>query len=174
MNAARLPDELVWEEGHVAQVALVALADGEDAIVPPEVVEHLGRCPACTGRLGEEALSAGRTAEALRAAARPLASPIPARRPLPVAAVVAALVIAAAAAMRAAIDRARAWPEVVALVVEGAPVLARGAAVALRSASSTTGVAFAALAVAAALMLVVCGALVARSWRRTSWEGGAR
>jgi hypothetical protein len=52
-----LPDELLWADGgHVSDVVLTCLADGEHAIVPPLVRAHVERCEACMVHLGHAAL----------------------------------------------------------------------------------------------------------------------
>ena len=43
-----LPIELVWtEEGHLSEVAMTAIADGEEAILPRDAFGHLGLCEVC-------------------------------------------------------------------------------------------------------------------------------
>jgi hypothetical protein len=59
--------ELFDAEGHLSDVALVALADGQDALVPPPSRAHLDACPACLSRLGEHALASTRVGAALLA-----------------------------------------------------------------------------------------------------------
>ncbi len=64
----QLPDELVFEaDGHVSEVALTCVADGEIAIVPPQALSHLEGCEQCTARLGAAALLSIGVGEALRA-----------------------------------------------------------------------------------------------------------
>lgn len=54
-----LPEELLWAAGgHASDIVLTALADGEDAIVPPDVRAHVEQCTACTAHLGNAALLA--------------------------------------------------------------------------------------------------------------------
>ena len=43
-----LPRELVWTaEGHLSDVAMTAIADGEEAILPRDAFAHLGMCEGC-------------------------------------------------------------------------------------------------------------------------------
>ncbi|MET0593007.1 MAG: hypothetical protein ABW133_09925 [Polyangiaceae bacterium] len=81
-----LPDELVWtSEGHLSDVAMTAIADGEEAILPRDAFGHLGLCAACA--LGVEsaaalsadvnlALAARATADATEKVEKHLAFPV--------------------------------------------------------------------------------------------------
>jgi hypothetical protein len=52
-----LADELVWtSEGHLSDVAMTAIADGEEAILPRDAFSHLGLCAGCA--LGVETAAA--------------------------------------------------------------------------------------------------------------------
>jgi hypothetical protein len=52
-----LNDEVVWDEsGHLSEIAKCALADGQDAILPPAALEHFSRCHPCIESVGEAAL----------------------------------------------------------------------------------------------------------------------
>jgi hypothetical protein len=80
-----LPDELLWaDDGHVSDVVLTALADGQRAIVPAAATAHVERCSACMMHLGNSALLALETRRML----------VPARRRVPRAAVAFGLVAA--------------------------------------------------------------------------------
>jgi anti-sigma factor ChrR (cupin superfamily) len=86
-----LPTELVWQDdGHVADVALAAIADGELEIVPDQAAAHVVACDDCSERLGEQALLSTATHEALHAL-----DAAAVRRPLPLPAIVLALALAA-------------------------------------------------------------------------------
>jgi hypothetical protein len=63
---AALPLELVYADGHLTDVGVAALADGEDAIVPDEACAHAETCEACAAALGREALHSMALGEALR------------------------------------------------------------------------------------------------------------
>ena len=82
-----LPNELLWaDDGHASDVVLTALADGQRAIVPPDAaMAHVERCAACMMHLGNSALLSLETRRLL----------VPARRPVPRAAVLLGLVTAA-------------------------------------------------------------------------------
>lgn len=67
-----LPRELVWtSEGHLSDVAMTAIADGEEAILPRDAFGHLGLCDACA--LGVER-AAALSADVNLALAAPLES----------------------------------------------------------------------------------------------------
>jgi hypothetical protein len=56
MSRDVLPNELLWEEGHASELALSAIADGEDALLSRDVVAHAHSCDACAQKLGATAL----------------------------------------------------------------------------------------------------------------------
>ena len=73
-----LPDELVLEgDGHLADVALTAIADGEVDLVPSAALAHLDGCDHCSHRLGEAALLSVATREALISSERELGGEAP-------------------------------------------------------------------------------------------------
>ena len=197
----KLPDDLVWLDGHLTDVALSALADGEEAILPEQAAAHAAGCAACGGALGHAALLSLRVGEALREAqpapvaealpadaagalARPAAevaaqaSPglIPAAaRPLPVTAVVAALVIAAlASAPQLAATRVQ-LPEMVQALWVGLAVTARAARTVMEGGGPEAPGWFAALPWVSAALLVMVGLAVARAaGRKLPLEGETR
>jgi hypothetical protein len=103
----KLSLDLVWQaDGHLTEIALTALGDGEEALLPDGAAAHAAACPVCAAGLGHAALLSLQTSEALRGraahmarpeapcpVARPVASQVAA--PLPVAAILAALAISA-------------------------------------------------------------------------------
>ncbi len=53
----KLPNDLLWaEDGHASEVAITTLADGQEALLPPELVAHVYACFPCTEQLGAAAL----------------------------------------------------------------------------------------------------------------------
>lgn len=53
----KLPPDLVWQQdGHLSDIVLSSIADGEANIVPLEAHSHLEHCEHCTTRFGAEAL----------------------------------------------------------------------------------------------------------------------
>ncbi len=90
-----LPDELLWADGgHASDVVLTALADGQLAIVPPNVRAHVEGCVACTKHLGNAALLSLHTHAQIAVMREAAASA--ARRPLPKLAIALGLLVAAA------------------------------------------------------------------------------
>lgn len=66
-----------WDgSGHLTELALVALADGQDAILDADVRAHAGSCEACTARLAELALESLAVGEAMEAARPPRRIPV--------------------------------------------------------------------------------------------------
>lgn len=70
-------------DGHVTEVVLTCLADGETALVPEAATAHVDACDACTERLGLAALCALDASEALQQMAAEAAAeaPLPALAP---------------------------------------------------------------------------------------------
>jgi hypothetical protein len=51
-----LPRELVWDGAHVTELALTAIADGQQSIVQRDAVQHAEACEWCAGRMARAAL----------------------------------------------------------------------------------------------------------------------
>lgn len=64
----RLPEDLLWEGEHASEVALTALADGEEALLSEALCQHVQGCEDCASRFGAQALRVVVTAEAVAAA----------------------------------------------------------------------------------------------------------
>lgn len=194
----RLPDELVWQDGHLSEIALTALADGEEAILPEQAAAHAAGCGACGAALGHAALLSLRVGEALREAPAPAvaqaALPEEARAaeagaaggaasasvapspawPLPVAGIVAALVIAAIAAAPGLILNRGELPEILQAAGVAMAMAGRAVRAVVGGAAEAPGW-FAALPWMSAAVLVVIGLAVARAGqRRVTVEGGSR
>ena len=70
----KLEASLIWDAaGHLAEVAVAVLADGELALLPRDAVQHAGSCPVCTERVGQAALFAFEVVEAIGLEAEALA-----------------------------------------------------------------------------------------------------
>ncbi|WP_437778098.1 hypothetical protein [Sorangium sp. So ce1097] len=96
----KLSPDLVWQpDGHLTDVALTALGDGEEAILPDGAAAHVARCPICSAALGRTALLSLRAGELLRAQAASASScasePAAPRAPLPIPAIAFALALSA-------------------------------------------------------------------------------
>jgi hypothetical protein len=55
-DRALLPRELVWDGAHVTELALTAIADGQESIVQRDAVQHAEACEWCAGRMARAAL----------------------------------------------------------------------------------------------------------------------
>ena len=66
MTTETLEYEVAWEpSGHLSEVALSVMADGEDALLDAAMHAHLASCEACAMQLGSVALRAASVAGAL-------------------------------------------------------------------------------------------------------------
>lgn len=67
-----LPNDLVWDveadAAHLSELALTAIADGEEAILPASAMAHVETCEACGRKLGEAAMLSSMIGAALRGA----------------------------------------------------------------------------------------------------------
>jgi hypothetical protein len=131
--------DLVWQaDGHLTEIAFAALGDGEDHLLPEGVLEHATACLRCSEGLGQGALLSLRTGEALRDhAALDLPAPSvepapqPMTPPLPVTAIVAALLLSALGAAPALVAEVHRAPETSAALWRSCSVVVRtGCAVA--------------------------------------------
>jgi hypothetical protein len=67
----KLPSDLVWQQdGHLSDIVLSSIADGEATIVPYEAHTHLEHCNECTTRFGAEALLSRHAGELLAEVSR--------------------------------------------------------------------------------------------------------
>jgi hypothetical protein len=186
-NQERLPDCHIFEaDGHVSEVVLTCLADGELALVPAAAVAHVDGCDSCTARMGAAALRSIDTGEALQKVGRAAAvevrrmaiAPPPlvrvmeqvpspsaqkARRPIPYAAVVAALVVAIVAGAPGLLDAAAAFPS----LLRSVQVLARVVVVVRRSAPEVLFTEALLLQWTSAVVLLVAGCAVVRAMTRS-------
>jgi hypothetical protein len=197
-----LPESSLFEaDGHVTEVVLTCLADGEASLLSATAVAHVDACDACTERLGLAALCALDASEALQSIAREAVAevPLPAlaeRRDAP--ALAPRVVVTAAEPAKASPARiARRAPPyaaiAAALVVAGiaaapsaiaaavalpkllrtAVTLMRVALLLLRHPTGGFGALPLALNVGSALVLITIGSVLGRAASRSrSLEGG--
>ncbi len=162
MNAPReLPDELVWEGEHLAEVALTALADGQDDVVPLRAREHVVHCVACTHAVGAAALLSSHVGASLAEAA-PARQSSPVRQPIPVGGVLVALALAALGALPALSRAPGEIGEAAAFFVRTAPQILRGGLAVLKTSQGLGPL----VSVLASVALVLTGLAVARSMPR--------
>lgn len=83
MTNLMLPLELVFADGHLTEVGVATLADGEDALVPAEARAHAHSCEQCSSALGREALHSMALGEVVRTAAFEERAVAHAREPAP-------------------------------------------------------------------------------------------
>ena len=188
-NHDELPESECFDDGgHVTDVVLTCLADGESAILPAAAEAHLDACDTCTGRLGVSALLSLNASSALLAsteeraclrliAATPaLASPSLApssrrRRPMPFGAIAAALLVAAMGALPGLMDTLRTLRAVVPDYFHALPIWSHAIEAVLRSMMASRSTTLLRWLIAAAF--IGAGTLVARATtRRRSMEGG--
>jgi hypothetical protein len=188
-----LPDEVLFApDGHLTETALTCVADGEVHLLRVGALDHLDGCDLCTHRLGEAALLSIVAGEALgdRAAlvvaapatlahapeahltqaSAPLRGRV--RRPLPVAAIAAALLIAVVTAGPALLSAIQGVPGVLAAAVEAAPFLFRLARAFVRAPWGAGSLPLL-VNVGSAVVLAAVGLQVARITSRSgSWQQG--
>lgn len=179
----KLSRDLVWQaDGHLTEIAITAMADGEQAILPQEAVAHANACDACADALGKAALLSLRAGEALRemGGAGVVVVPAPITRPAeapeapkpPIAAIGAAVLLAAIGAAPAFVADARRLPETWAQIERAMTVvLHTGHAVAASGAIGARGWISLLLWVSAAV-LVLAGLGVSRIKRNELNLGG--
>jgi hypothetical protein len=155
-----LPRELVWTgEGHLSDVAMTAIADGEEAILPRDAFGHLGACGVCAAGVEN---AASLSASVSRALSAPIpveaAGAVPARLVFPVWAVTLAIAVAAVA-MLPSLAAMRGWMGRLWWAFrEGTPLLTRHAASFLPRAWNWLPV----MSLTAAMLLLLVGLSVAR------------
>jgi len=172
-----IPAELSWlDDGHVTDVVLTAMVDGEEAAVLPAALAHVDGCEACSSRLAESALLSLRASELL---ARPVEAPVQsrARAALPLRAIAVAVMLAAIGAVPLFVDAVTGLPATSAMVTRALPILARSAVVLLRHGSAgleraTTWVSWATAGIAVVLGFLIARAARKAARRQSSVEGG--
>ena len=160
MNETTLQGPHVFrDDGHLADPALAALADGQDAIVPREAVSHLDGCDSCTQRLGEAALLSYAAADVL-SVAQVEAAPVSVRSwRAPLFAIACGLAVA----LIAALPKLVAAPAVLRSIPAALPAFARSLALFARTASSVFDGRALAVSLIASLVLVLVGFAIART-----------
>lgn len=166
-----LPRELVWGGAHASELALTAIADGQESIVGWDVLQHVEGCELCAGRLGRVALLSAAVGEAV-GRARSSSS----RRALapgahkPWRALAAGLTVSMLAGLPLVGQLGQYAQLVMAFVTRGVPVLARGGLALAASESVSSALPGATLGASA--LLVVMGLAIART-RSRAVEGSA-
>jgi len=178
----KLPPDLTWQhDGHVTDIVLSSVADGESGIVAEDALSHLDDCEHCSARLGAEALLSAHAGELIAELAAPSPLPVKAKSPvkskpvvgpaLPKRAIIAALALAAFGAMPGAVDASHHLMDRFATLGRIVTMLARSAELVAKSEMFTT------LAWAASAVLLMSGLVVSRisrpgSSKELAQEGG--
>jgi hypothetical protein len=167
----KLPPDLVWQQdGHLADIVLSSIADGEVEIVPLEASSHLEHCEHCTTRFGAEALLSKHAGELLAELSRvtdriaTVATPRSVRAvaavgfaKLPKHAFFGALFLAAMGAMPALLSPGHLRvAQITEILGRSIVMLARGVVLVAKSGSFTV------LVWASAMILMVLGLVVSR------------
>ena len=163
-NPARLPDELIWsEDGHLSDIALAALGDGQDAIMPEKARDHATTCESCAALMGHAAMLSSELGDAMRARV-----PIQAaeRVPVPWLAIIGALFVAAAGSLSSLLESSIGIAQAPSAFAHQAPLALHAGTALLRG--ITNGVGPLATFGCAAL-LIAAGTMVARSMPR-AWS----
>ncbi|MDI1479855.1 hypothetical protein [Polyangium sp. y55x31] len=174
----KLPPDLAWQhDGHVTDIVLSSVADGEAGIVPADALSHLDDCDHCAQRLGAEALLSAHASELLAELAEPSFAPVklPVKVPaaavakapastrglatMPKRAVFGALLLAALGALPAILDQIARVPSLLGTIGRAVLMLARSAALVSKSDVFPT------LAFAASAVLMISGLVVSRMSR---------
>jgi hypothetical protein len=162
-NPALLPDELLWsEDGHLTEIAIAALGDGQDAIMPEKARDHALSCESCAAQMGRAAMLSSELGEVMRA---PIPTPAVERVPVPWLAIVGAIFVAAAGTFStlfessSLVDAPSAFAHQAPLALHAGSALLRGIANGIGPLASF----------GCAALLVAAGAMVARTMPR-AWS----
>ena len=169
----KLPWEVIWQhDGHVTDVVVTAMADGEQEIVPEVACDHIHGCEECSHRLGEAALLSLRLDDHFAAQ---IASERAVRSQFPWAAVLVALAVAGLG-MVPTILRLPGWLAAVSSgLVQGFPLYVRSFALMLRTLPQGLSGTLLVMMFGSATVLVLTGFGIARAMTRArSMEGGAQ
>ena len=170
----KLPPDLVWQQdGHLSDIVLSSIADGEANIVPLEAHSHLEHCDDCTTRFGAEALLSMHAGELLAEVSR-VRDEVPAVLTprsvrdlaaggianLPKTAILGALFLAAIGAMPALLSQGHMRiAEFTEILSRSIVMLSRSVVLVAKSGSFTV------LVWASAMILLVLGLVVSRTAR---------
>ena len=156
----QLPREIVWTaDGHLSEVAMTAIADGEEAILPRDAFAHLGVCEGCAaGVEGAASLSAEMSRALAVPAPAEVAQAAPRRLVFPVWAAALAMTVAGVATLPN-VGVIRVWMGRLWWVLrEGMPTFTRHAASVLPHAWNWLPM----MSLTAAMLLLLVGLSVAR------------
>lgn len=168
----KLPDELVWDqEGHLSEIALTSIADGQEAILPEAAGAHFASCSACMQSMGSAALLSTRVAGLIAATSTTASAAqatdyVPAF-PIPVSAIAAAVLLAAVGALPSITDLPMWISEASFLFTRTIPLFFRSGIALVRSSGSLSP----AVSYACAALLLMAGFAVTRAVPRSLPSG---
>ncbi len=159
-----LPNDVLWEGDHASDVALSAIADGEESLLSEGVLTHAHSCDACAMRLGTLALETHGVTNAVvsvkpwlpAAMLAPSKKRAAANQPIPLGAIFAALALTVAGVAPRALALPHRIAELLLTLQHAAPAMSHGGFQVIQQ-----GVGVAVMA-ACALLLVVAGVAVTR------------
>jgi hypothetical protein len=166
MTSPQLPLELLHDEsGHLSDVALAALADGEVSLLPETALAHLDGCERCALGLADAALRSAEVGELLRVRAAPAAAVVVAAPPrrLPVRWLALGLGVAAIGALPRLIEAPAQIRDLFSLVTEVLPALALRLVVLLREPGPLLAPTLAGSSMLASLVLLAAALVIARA-----------
>ena len=152
-----LPDELVWSGEHLSEIALTALGDGQDEIIPKNALDHARACESCGAAMGHAAIASMQVGHAMRPIEEIAIGQE--RAPVPWLAMIGALILAIVGSAPSLLEAPRALVHQAPVALHAANALLRGLASGLGPAVNLTCAAF----------LILAGAMVARSMPR-AWS----
>ncbi len=177
----KLPPDLTFEpDGHVTDIVLAAIADGEAGIVETSALSHVDECDHCTTRLGAEALLSAHAGELMAGLAEPLLvkssakeleitqpalSKNPGRPALPRGAIAGAIGIAIIGAAPSLIGHVLRLPETLRETSRAFVLVIHGVNLVVHSDAGTT------LAWVSSVLLLISGLAVSRLSRPRSSNG---
>jgi hypothetical protein len=155
----QLPEELVWSGEHASEIAIVALADAQLALVPDDVSRHVETCEVCSLALADATMLSLATADALHAMPEPerVSDGGRSRAPLPWRMLGVAMGLATFGLVPALLD-ARGLSGSAVSLVRSAPIVMKG----LRQAAQSSGFPLW-MTLGSALLLVVVSVALTRA-----------
>lgn len=141
----------IWEGEHLTELALVALADGQNDLVPEDARTHVDACEACAHKLADFAIESALVGQAI----------VPAPRRMPVKAIAIAIVLALVGVIPSLLEPA--WASAVTNAPHSFAMFLTAFAASIRTLAQ--GPIATAATYGAALLFLVSGALVARQRR---------
>ncbi len=164
----QLPKQVLWDvtsdAAHASDLALSALADGEESLLSQDVIEHASSCDACALRLGALALETHGVTNAVESVKpwlpaellAPSKKRATASQPIPLGAIFAALGLTAVGATPSVLALPHHLAELLLTLQHAAPAMSHGGIQVIQQ-----GVGVAVMG-ACALLLVAAGVAVTR------------